>query len=305
MSKRPVHVTGTQLQLDLRIAAEKEVDGVGMGVLSNGTPFLTIRGLARMCGVDHSAIIRITEGWQDDPLRPREQRIRELVVAQGADDSRAFIAVERNGTIYHAIPDAVCMAVLEYYALDAKSDNDHALKAYRTLARKGFNDFIYTKVGYNPEGAVSFVWRQFHDRVSLLHSAVPHGFFCVFREIADMVVTLIQSEAKVGPEFVPDISVGIHWSNHWKADNLDSVYGMRQRYNHNFPEYFPQSASNPQPAYCYPDDALPEFRKWMREEYLPRKMPEYVRQKVRQGQIPAPAAATALAAFETKKLRRV
>ncbi|CEG09808.1 hypothetical protein BN961_03240 [Afipia felis] len=27
-----------------------------------------------------------------------------------------------------------------------------------------------------------------------------------------------------------------------------------------YPDYFPQSLPNPQPAYCYPDDALPEFR---------------------------------------------
>jgi len=60
-------------------------------VLSDGTPFLTIRGLARMCGVDHAAIVRITADWIIKPLRPRELKIRELVRAQGADDSTAFI----------------------------------------------------------------------------------------------------------------------------------------------------------------------------------------------------------------------
>jgi hypothetical protein len=79
--------------------------------------------------------------WLQRPLKPREQKIRELVRAQGAD-SVAFIAVNKNGTIHHAVLAAVCMAVLEYYALEARADSDHAARSYRLLARKGFKDFI-------------------------------------------------------------------------------------------------------------------------------------------------------------------
>ena len=39
-----------QLELRLRIEKEVEIDGVGMGVFSNGTAYLTGRGWARMCG---------------------------------------------------------------------------------------------------------------------------------------------------------------------------------------------------------------------------------------------------------------
>jgi hypothetical protein len=113
--KTDIVTTPEQLRLDLAIAVEREIDGVGMGVLSDGTPFLNVRGLARMCGVNHASIIRITSDWLQNPLRPREQKIRELVRAQGADDSIAFLAINKNGTIHHAIPAAVCMAVLEYY----------------------------------------------------------------------------------------------------------------------------------------------------------------------------------------------
>jgi hypothetical protein len=64
MSKRvAVVTTPEQLRLDLQVAAEREIDGVGMGVLSDGTPFLNLRGLAAMCGVDHSQIVRITGDW--------------------------------------------------------------------------------------------------------------------------------------------------------------------------------------------------------------------------------------------------
>lgn len=286
-----------QLDLELEIAAEKEIDGVGMGVLTDGTPFLTLRGLSRMVGVDIAAIVRITEFWQAEPLKPREQKIRELVRAQGADDTVAFLAVVKNGTIHHAVPAAVCMAILEYYAFDAKTESDQAAKSYRVLARKGFNDYIYSLVGYNPTGSGNIAWQQFHDRVTLSYHTVPPGYFSVFKEISDILVTMIRKGANLGNKFIPDISVGQHWSRFWTEESLDVLYGERIKYEHNYPLYFPQAVSNPQSPYCYPDEALGEFRKWVREIYIPRKMPEYLNTKVRQGQIAAPQAVAAIEAF--------
>jgi hypothetical protein len=290
-----------QLRLDLQVAAEREIDGIGMGVLTDGTPYLTIRGLARMCGIDHTQVVRITGDWTLSPQRPREQKIRELVRAQGSDDSVAFIALMKNGTIYHAIPAAVCMAVLEYYAFEARSDNGHAATSYRTLARKGFRDFIYAYVGYNPTGESSVAWQQFHDRVTLAYHTVPVGYFSIFKELADIFVMLLRNGATLGPSFLPDISVGQLWSKYWVSENLAILHGERIKYEHNYPLYFPQAASNPQHPYCYPDDALGEFRKWVREVYMPKRMPGYLMDKVKQGQIPASAATAALAAFESPK----
>lgn len=294
--------TEIQLDLDLRVVAETEVNGVAMGVLNTGTPFLTIRGLSRMCGVSDSNIVRMTAEWVDPTPRPRVQRVKELVRAQGSDDSTAFYAVETNGVVYHAVPDAVCMAILEYYAFDAKPTSDQALKAFRTLARKGFRDFIYAQVGYNPSGSVDLAWQQYHDRVSLIYDTVPAGFFCIFKEIAEMQVTLLQAGATLGKSFIPDISVGQAWGKHWASDNLDVVYGQRRKFSHNYPDYFPQAMSNPQPAYCYPDDALPEFRKWMREAYVPNSMPKYLASKVKSGSLSAPAATSAVDAFKNRNL---
>lgn len=290
--------TPKQYDLNLKIEVEREVDGVGMGVLSDGSPFLNLRGLASMCGVDSSMITRITGDWILSPLKPREQKIRELVRAQGADDSIAFYAIEKNGTIHHAVPAAVCMAILEYYAFDAKTSNDKASQSYRILARKGFNDFIYAQVGYNPTGASHIAWQQFHDRVSLAYHSVPDGYFSIFKEVADIIVTMIRSGANIGKSFIPDISVGMAWAKYWRAENLEVVYGERKRYDHNYPEYFPQSMSNPQPAYCYPDDALGEFRRWVREAYIVNQMPRYLESKVKAGELPAPSAVAAIEAFK-------
>lgn len=75
MTSQNLTSTG-QLSLDLQIETEREIDGVGMGVLSNGAAFLTLRGLARMCGIDHSMVIRITGEWVETPLKPRAAKIR-------------------------------------------------------------------------------------------------------------------------------------------------------------------------------------------------------------------------------------
>lgn len=294
--------TPEQLRFDLQIAVEREVDGVGMGVLSDGTPFLNLRGLARMCGIDHSMVVRITGDWLASPLKPREQKIRELVRAQGADDSVAFIALVKDGTIHHAVPSAVCMAILEYYAFEARSESAAAAQSYRLLARKGFNDFIYAKVGYNPTGAPDIAWRQFHDRVSLSYHVLPAGYFSIFKEMADLLVTLIRQGAQLGDKFVPDISVGIHWGKYWTAGNLEVVYGERIKYQHNYPDYFPQAASNPQAPYCYPDDAIAEFRRWVRETYLTKKLPAYLNKKVADRQIAPAQAAAAIDAFKPRSL---
>ena len=295
-------ITPFQLKLDLKIEVEREIDGIGMGVLSDGSPFLNIRGLANMCGVDSSMITRITADWVLTPLKPREQKIRELVRAQGADDSVSFIAIARNGTINHIIPSAVCMAVLEYYAFEAKTSNDKAAQSFRLLARKGFQQFIYAQVGYNPSGAPSVAWQQFHDRVSLSYHTVPDGYFSIFKEVADLIVTMIRSGANIGKDFIPDISVGMAWAKYWKTESLEIVYGERKRYEHDYPDYFPQALSNPQPAYCYPDDALGEFRKWVREQYLNHQMPKYLESKVKEGKLPNDSALAAIEAFKPKQI---
>ncbi len=286
--------TSGQLELNLTIVTETEADGVGMGVLSNGAPYLTGRGLARLCGVDHSTIIKITNDWQTVPPKKRIATIKEAIRDASGDDTSIFLPIQRGGTIYHAFPEHVCMAVLEYYALDSNSSNVHAKKAYRTLARKGFIDFVYDAVGLKRGASANDLsTKQFIDRVSLVYGAVPDGYFCVFKEISDMFAALIAQDVQVDSGFVPDISVGSTWSMHWKKENLDAVYGMRGKFQHQYPSYYPQSAAGPQEAYCYPEDALGEFRKWMREVYRKEKLPTYLTGKVKSGSL-APTKATAI-----------
>lgn len=281
--------------------AETEVDGIQMGVLSDGTPYLTMRGLARMCGIDNTALLRLANNWSEEKEKPRGRRIQELLDAQGYKADYLYIKTQGQSTETHAYTDAVCMAILEYYAFESAqgAGADIAIRNYRILARDSFRTFIYKRCHFDPATRLSDGWRNFHDRVSLTYNAVPAGFFGIFKEIADMIVTLGQAGLHIDSRFVPDISVGIGWASHWKKINGDQQYGERSKFEHNYPDYFPQSASNPQEPWCYPENALGEFRRWFRETYVGEgKLKNYLATAVEKKQLPANFANAALIAYE-------
>lgn len=287
----------SQLPLDLQIARQTEIDGIGLGVLSDGTAFLNGRGLAKLCGIDSSRISEMGNDWEAASL-PMTARVKEILASRGIVIKQPYHAIKQRTESYHAYPDALCVAVLEYYAFDAPNVRDDAKKNYRLLAGKALHDFIYTQVGYDPNNQVPQVWRQFHDRVSLTYNSVPVGYFSVFKEIADMIVTLGQAGLVIDSSFVPDGSVGIHWSKHWEEKELELRMGQRTKWDHNYPDYLPQARSNPQPAWCYPEAALPEFRRWMRENYIgDGKFTKYINTKVKQKELPPSFAQIVLSAY--------
>lgn len=272
---------------------EVELDGVAMGVLSDGTPYLHLRGLARLCGVDSGMLSRLAGNWKDERTKPRGQRINDLLVQQGFNDESLHIITMGPGGETPVYTDAVCMALLEYYAFDAKQgSSDTAQRNYRLLARKSFRTFIYDGCGYNPDAHIPESWRTFHERI-LLNDQMPLGCFSVFREIADLVVHMIKGGCPLDSHTMPDGSVGIAWSNHWIKEGLDNVWGARQKYPHHFPDWFPQAAANPVAAWVYPVEALGAFKLWLYKVYLPENFPKYVQTKVKQN-IFLPARANAL-----------
>ena len=107
-----------------------------------------------------------------------------------------------------------------------------------------------------------------------------------------------------GTKMVLDISVGWHWGSHWTARKLASVHRERKQFGHYYPKYFAQSASNPQDIWCYPEGALPEFRRWMRDLYIPLKMPAYLQTQVAQGKISPQAANNTRVALIDRERRR-
>src|SRR5690606_37228409 len=222
--------------------------------------------------------------------------IKRYLFERGYKERQLFIQTVRDGTPHYAYPDIVCTAIIEYYAFEARSPNEEAINTYRRFATYGLQRFIYDSLNYTPEDK----WRYHHDRVSMLQNSAPDGYFTIFKEITGMVVDLINADLAVNHKTLPDISVGSAWARYWKDQDLSLVHGERIEYEHNYPSYYPQAMSNPQKPAAYPDSALPEFRRWFREEYLPTKFPKYILSKSRM--LPGGRAeAEALASMYTDK----
>jgi hypothetical protein len=287
----------------LQVYTSKKVDDIEMGVLTNGIPFLTARSLSKFCGVAVSTVLAWGENSPQEGDRLRGGKMAELLIAQGFEGDRLFEKINFLDNVeVNAYSDAVCMAFLEYYAFEAgKNCTEEARNNYRVLARKSLRDFIYRSVGYDPSEAVPQIWRQYHDR--LLLNPVPLGYFSVFRETSDIVITSIREGLVVDDKTVPDISVGTTWSNYWNKEDLSTRFGERTKYPHIYPEYFPQSQANGKiDAFVYPVEALGEFRRWLYLQYLPNKYPSYLKSKVKQGAIPASSVELLLKAFDVPTL---
>jgi len=287
----------------LQVEKQVEYDGIEMGVLENGVPYLSERGLARMCGINRAVLNRLAVNWAEERVKGRGSVIRNILIDSGYDEDTLFIKSINSGQEVNAYTEPVCLALLEYYAFEADNPRQEAAKAYRTLARHTFRQFVYAGTGYSPHQQAIDSWKHYHDRVDMLATAVPRGFFGVFHEIAVMIVPMIHSGVLVSDKTVPDISVGKVWSKYWKDNELSQKYGERVHYDHEYPSYYPQSKSNPQPAYAYPERALGVFREWLRENYIYKHFPKYLLGQAQKGALTSTEVKKAIDAFQLKAIK--
>jgi hypothetical protein len=75
--------TPKQGVLDLQIEKEIEIDGIGMGVLTDGTPFLTGRGLTRLCGINNARIVELGQDWLKAVPTPLVYGVKKLLQGRG------------------------------------------------------------------------------------------------------------------------------------------------------------------------------------------------------------------------------
>lgn len=269
----------TQLELGLKVAVAKEVNGLEMGVLSDGRSYLSARTLAKLCGVVPSAVITQAANWK---AGKRDGRLAQMLREAGIDELYTAI-----GDQLHAYHEDACMVFVEYYAFEAREQNAQALNTFRKLGRAGLRAFVYSALGYDPRNELSPAWQHFHARVMLI--AAPAGYFCVFNESNHLVVSAMRAGLRVDQHTVPDISLGQLWSAYWKENAYEDTYGPRKKHDHNYPDFFPQAASNPQHMWVYPLAALPAYRAWLETVYIPTKYPQYLKAKVKEGLLPPSA----------------
>lgn len=295
-------ITSDQGVLPLTIEKDREIQGIGMGVLSDGTPYLNQRGLAALCGVQNAHIGTISSQWNDLDQKPRVQTIKAILAKIGPTLYAPHIELIHKGVTHFCYPSDVCLAILEYYAFDAGVNvSDSARDNYRKLAGSKLKDLIYSQVGYDPSGSDRF--RKWHERLELNYQSAPKGYFHVFNEAHTIIYELIVAGAEIGEKFVVDISIGQHWSRYWEESGLSEEYDVRRKYPHRYPDSHPQSKSNPQESWCYPIGALGDFRTWLQEEYLEGgKFRTYLQGKVKRGELAPSFADLALGVFDSPRL---
>jgi hypothetical protein len=293
-------ISQTQHFLPLEIQKDADLGGIGMGVLSDGTPYLNQRGLAVLCGVENAHIGTISSQWNED--KPRVRTIRALMLKAGHTSPSAHVEIIHNGRLNFCYPAEVCLAVLEYYAFDAGVNcQQQARDNFRMLAGSALRDMIYTQVGYDPSGAHSTRFESWHERIALNYQSAPRGFFHVFNEAHTVIYELILAGAEINEHMVVDISIGQCWSKYWTETGLAGYYGARAKYPHCYPESHPQSKANPHESWCYPLAALGHYREWLQDTYIEGgKFSGYLAGKVKRGQLPPSVAQLAIEALAPK-----
>ncbi|WP_137142769.1 hypothetical protein [Azospirillum brasilense] len=297
-------ISPDQGSLGLSIGADTTVGGIGMGVLSDGTPYLHQRGLALICGVMNAHIGTISSQWNDGEEKPRIKAIKTILANMGVTYPDAHVEITHKGRTYYCYPADVCQAVLEYYAFDAGVNcQPNARENFRKLAGSKLKELIYQNVGYDPTGRHQDKFKKWHERIALNHQSAPKNYFCVFNEASTIIYELILAGAEIDENLIVDISIGIHWGKFWSERQMDQTYGARKKWPHRYPDDHPQAKSNPQEAWCYPVSALGEYRQWLQNDYLEGgKFKKYLDGKVKGGGLCPSVASLAIEAVVPAQL---
>lgn len=289
-------------QLELPTVASRDHNGIEMGVLADGTTYLTGRGLAAVCGAAPSAINPWANEYDINSTKPRDRALTTLLQKHKYQGDSLYFKTTVAGKEVNAFPEQVCMAFLEYYAFEAQQGSrDTALNNYRALARAGLRAFVYASLGLVQGRQIPEAFRSYLDRQML--NRVPAGMYSCFSETGHIVLASIQAELIVDDHTVPDVSVGQLWSKYWVDNRLAQRFGERAKHTHTYPDDYPQSQANGYiEAYVYPVASLGEFRTWLDREYLPLRYPKYLANKVKSGALPASRAELLIASLVPPQL---
>lgn len=287
----------SQGALGLGIDCNADVGDIGMGVLSDGTPYLNQRGLAALCGVMNAHIGTISSQWSEFVEKPRIKTIKTILAKAGYSAAAAHVEVFHAGRTHFCYPAEICLAVLEYYAFDAGANcQQEARDNFRMLAGSKLREMIFSQTGYDPTGAKRF--DKWHERIALNYQSAPRGFFHVFNEAHTIVYEMILAGAPIGEKVVVDISIGQHWSKYWTDHGMSNLHGMRAKYPHCYPDSHPQSKANPHESWCYPLSALGAYRAWLQDTYIEGgKFGAYLNRKVSAGELAPSVAQLAISAL--------
>jgi len=288
----------------------------------DGVSGMIVTSLAKLCGVDQSAITQMLNKIRDsDPIM---NDLEDCLKSYAGKELR-LITNDLGGRLI--ILDEVCQAILEYYAFDARSytGKEIAVNNFRAIAKAGMRFFIWSKTGYLPselrkeEAKRGSYW---YKRIGLAMSdsdnPLQAGYFCVYVEMMrffselEMRVGYVVDDKNLitGQYIVPDISIGLCFNNWLRSDDeLPSLArqeflgsgepidfrrpspkvpdGGKHRheildYNHVYP-IESHGEDNAKLSNSYPNKYKSIFHYYLEEYYIPDKCLNYIKDRDPQG----------------------
>jgi hypothetical protein len=255
---------------------------VEVGILGDGTPFMSGRELARACGISNSTLV----GWgEHTPQLGDENRagkMAHLLATYRYEGDRFFLRIPDGTKFGHkanvsAYPYKVCLAFLDYYAFEA--NKEAARNSLRVLSEQQLPQFIYQAIHGAPSNTDAPIMDPFRDRP--LRDGIPVGYFTV-AQLASREELRSRLREFFPELIIPETQLAKAWNHYWDVKKLGAQYGDR------FP--LPDQKNEPwsqMVTYVYPKAALEDFRQWLSLRYLPDRFPSYLQRKIKQCSWPA------------------
>lgn len=255
-----------------------EVSGlpIDVGMLPDGTPFMSGRELARACGISNSTLVGWGETTPHVGDRHRAGKLANLLGTYRYQGDRLFVPIP-DGTKFggranvSAYPYQVCLAFLDYYAFAAHKEA--ARNSLRLLSEKQLPQFICAAVEEPPQQATPQlpVKPQAAPFRRPLRNGIPVGYFDVGNALARAPMsTLLSSELRTALL----INIDKAWNRYWNIQQLSQQYGDRFA----VPQH-PLNNWARTRQYVYPLAALTAFQDWLALQYLPDRYPSYLQRK--------------------------
>ncbi|RZM81809.1 hypothetical protein [Leptolyngbya iicbica] len=259
-----------------------EVSGlpIEVGLLPDGTPFMSGRELARACGISNSTLVGWGEATPQVGDRYRAGKLANLLATYNYQGERLFLRIP-DGTQFggranvSAYPYQVCLAFLDYYAFEA--NKEAARNSLRLLSEKQLPQFICEVVQTPPALAeppqpIQPKYDPFRQRP--LRDGIPVGYFSVGQLLAsEQPRSLPLTELRTALL----INIDKAWNRYWNIQCLSREYGDRFA----MPQRSLNDWARPR-QYVYPKAALVAFQDWLALHYLPERYPSYLQRKRQQ-----------------------
>lgn len=270
------------LPANLQVIKSVEVSGfpIEVGVLRDGTPFLSGRGLARACGISNSTLVGWGEIVPSLGDKNRAGKIAKLLATYGYQSDRFFVRIVDSTKFggkasISAYPYQVCMAFLDYYAFEASKET--ARNSLRVLSEKQLPQFIYEAIGYSSLAVAKTPLTSASDRP---YTFVPEGYFSISQATARGKIHSVQTTLNFDTQTTTYLNLEKAWNHHWDIHKLWEHYGQHIAYLPLKDRYLPQAAvSKAIKTYVYPISALGEFKEWLNWQYIPERFPSYLHRK--------------------------